>query len=108
MITITEKAAHTVVKLFKEQNMPPGTCLRLGIKGGGCSGFAYTLDVTSQPAADDHKFESHGVTVVCDPKSYLYLVGTEIDYDDQLLGKGFIFNNPNAKNKCGCGASFRT
>ncbi len=108
MITLTDKAVQALRKVFQEQNMPPETCLRVGIKGGGCSGFSYTLDVTTKPAEDDQKFEANGVTVVCDPKSYLYLIGTEIDYDDQLLGKGFVFNNPNAKAKCGCGASFRT
>jgi len=105
-ITLTEKAAEKIKKLFSEHKMPETSALRVGIKGGGCSGFSYTLDVTPEPAADDQVFESNGVRVVCDPKSYLYLNGTEVDYSDQLLKGGFEFHNPNAKGSCGCGASF--
>ncbi len=107
-ITITQKAAEKIKEAFKTNGMPEGSCLRLGVKGGGCSGFNYTLDVTDKPAADDEAFESGGVKIVCDPKSYLYLNGTEVDYDDDMLKGGFVFNNPNAKASCGCGASFST
>ena len=107
-ITLTPKAAEKIKKIFAEQQMPEGSCLRVGIKGGGCSGFSYTLDVTDKPAADDEVYESNGVRVVTDPKSSLYLSGTEVDYEDSLLKGGFIFNNPNAKRSCGCGASFST
>jgi iron-sulfur cluster assembly protein len=107
-ITLTEKAAGKVRKVFAEQKMPEGSCLRLGIKGGGCSGFNYVLGVTDAPDKTDELFESQGVRVVCDPKSLLYLDGTEVDYEDDLLKGGFIFNNPNAKRKCGCGTSFST
>jgi len=106
-ITLTDKAAEKITKAFAAGEMPEGACLRVGVKGGGCSGFSYTLDVAAKPADDDETFESGGVMIVCDPKSYLYLNGTEIDYEDKLLGQGFVFNNPNAKAKCGCGASFR-
>jgi iron-sulfur cluster assembly protein len=107
-ITLTERAARKIRKVFEHHDMPENSCLRVGIKGGGCSGFSYTLDVTDTPAEDEQVFESHGVRVVCDPKSYLFLNGTEVDYDDALLKGGFVFNNPNAKHRCGCGASFST
>ena len=105
-ITLTRSAAAEITRIFAEQKMPDGSCLRVGIKGGGCSGFSYTLDVTSSPSADDEVFECGDVRVVCDPKSYLYLNGTEVDFNDELLKRGFVFNNPNAKDSCGCGASF--
>ena len=107
-IELTPNAAEKIKKVFADQEMPAGSCLRVGIKGGGCSGFSYTLDVTDKPAADDEVFESNGVRIVTDPKSYLYLNGTSIDYEDALLKGGFVFNNPNAKRSCGCGASFST
>lgn len=105
-ITLTEKAAEKIKKVFEENNMPADSCLRLGVKGGGCSGFSYTLDVTDKPAADDEVFTSHDVRIVCDPKSYLYLNGTEVDYEDSMIQGGFKFNNPNASKSCGCGSSF--
>lgn len=107
-ITLTERAARKIQQIFEKNTMPADACLRVGVKGGGCSGFSYTLDVTDTPAADDEVFETQGVRVVCDPKSYLYLNGTEMDYDDALLQGGFKFNNPNASKNCGCGASFST
>jgi len=107
-ITLTDRAAAKMKKIFQEHKMPEGGALRVGIKGGGCSGFNYTLDIAEKPSPDDEVFESHGVRIVCDPKSYLYLTGTEVDYSDDLLKGGFVFNNPNAKGTCGCGASFST
>ncbi len=107
-ITMSEKAAKKIKGIFSHQKMPEGACLRVGVKGGGCSGFTYTLDVAAEPAEDDEVFESNGVRICCDRKSYLYLNGTEVDFDDKLIGGGFVFNNPNAKARCGCGASFRT
>ena len=107
-ITLTQKAAEKIKKVFAEQKMPDGACLRVGVKGGGCSGFSYTLDVADRPAEDDQVFDTHGVRVVCDPKSSLFLDGTEVDYNDDILKGGFVFNNPNAKRSCGCGASFAT
>lgn len=105
-ITMTESAVAEISRIFAEQEMPEGSCLRVGIKGGGCSGFSYTLDVTDKPAADDEVFECGAVRIVCDLKSYLYLNGTEVDFNEELLQRGFVFNNPNAKSSCGCGASF--
>ena len=107
-ITLTERAAAEISRVFEQHKMPEGSCLRVGIKGGGCSGFSYVLDVTDVPAEDDEVSESSGVRIVCDRKSYLYLNGTEVDYNDELLKRGFVFNNPNAKQSCGCGASFVT
>lgn len=107
-ITVTEQAAAKIKKIFSENEMPEGACLRVGVKGGGCSGFSYTLDVTDKPADDDEVFESHQVRVACDPKSYLYLNGTEIGYEDSLVQGGFTFKNPNASRSCGCGSSFST
>ena len=105
-ITLTDAAAAEITRIFSEQKMPENSCLRVGVKGGGCSGFSYVLDVTDNPADDDEVFACGAVRVVCDPKSYLYLNGTEVDFNNELLKRGFVFNNPNAKNSCGCGASF--
>ena len=107
-ITVSERAAKQLQRVFRENDMPEAVHLRVGVKGGGCSGFSYTLDVTTKPADDDMTFESSGIKIVCDPKSYLYLNGTEIDYDESLMSRGFLFNNPNAKGTCACGASFNT
>lgn len=107
-ITITEKAAREIKRIFEENFMPADACLRVGVKGGGCSGFNYTLDVTDKPSADDEVFTSNGLRIVCDAKSYLYLNGTEVDFNDSMMQRGFVFNNPNAKGTCGCGASFST
>ena len=107
-ITLTERAAEKMKSVFAKHTMPEGSALRVGIKGGGCSGFNYVLDVTDKPSDDDEVFESNGIRIACDPKSYLYVNGTEIDYSDDLLKGGFVFNNPNAKGTCGCGASFST
>lgn len=107
-IILTERAAKQVKHLLAEHHMPPQTHLRVGIKGGGCSGFSYVINVATAPDPEDEVFTSHDVRIVCDPKSYLYLNGTEIDYDDSLMSKGFLFHNPNAKGTCSCGASFST
>jgi iron-sulfur cluster assembly protein len=80
--------------------------LRVGVKGGGCSGFNYTLDLTDRKAEEDEVFEQHGVEVICDPKSYIYLNGVSIDFRDEVMGRGFVFQNPNASSSCGCGSSF--
>jgi iron-sulfur cluster assembly protein len=106
-VTLTEKAAERLHRIFKDQDLPEDACLRVGVKGGGCSGFTYTLDLAKSPAEDDEVFLSHGIRIVCDPKSHLYLSGTEVDFEDKLVGGGFVFNNPNAKGRCSCGASFR-
>lgn len=105
-IELTERAAKEVKTIFQQQNLPETTCLRIGIKGGGCSGFSYTLDLVDAPADGDEQIESHGVKLVCDAKSYLYLNGTTVDFRDEVMGRGFVFNNPNATSTCGCGSSF--
>jgi iron-sulfur cluster assembly protein len=107
-ITLTEKAANEVKEIIKSQNLPEDkTRLRVGVKGGGCSGFSYMLDLVEEdPSEQDEQFDSHGVKIVIDMKSHLYLNGTEIDFRDEVMGKGFVFKNPNATSTCGCGSSF--
>ena len=107
-ITLTERAARKVKDLLRQRNLPQTACLRVGVKGGGCAGLSYTLDVTDGPAPDDEAFLSQDVRLVCDPKGLLSLDGTEIDYDDSLARGGFVFHNPHAKETCGCGGSFCT
>jgi iron-sulfur cluster assembly protein len=106
MISLTERAAHEVKRIVTEQKLPEATALRVGVKGGGCSGFSYTLGFDDQIGETDQVLEIDGVKVVCDPKSFLYLNGTQIDFEDNLMGRGFKFGNPNAAKTCGCGESF--
>ena len=107
-ILLTEKAATEIKKILTEQGLPEGeTRLRVGVKGGGCSGFSYMLDLTEEPKADsDEELDSNGVKILIDSKSLLYLSGTEIDFKDEVMGRGFVFKNPNATSTCGCGSSF--
>ena len=107
-ILLTEKAAAEVKEIIKGQNLPEDkTRLRVGVKGGGCSGFSYMLDlVEDEPTEQDEQLESNGVKILIDMKSYLYLNGTEIDFRDEVMGKGFVFKNPTATSSCGCGSSF--
>jgi iron-sulfur cluster assembly protein len=106
MISITERAAQEVRRIVSEQNLPKETVLRVGVKGGGCSGFSYTLGFDDNITPTDQIAELGGVKVVSDPKSFLYLNGTQIDFEDNLMGRGFKFGNPNASKTCGCGESF--
>jgi iron-sulfur cluster assembly protein len=106
MIGVTERAAKEVARIIDEQKLPEATALRVGVKGGGCSGFSYTLGFDDTLSEVDQISEVAGVRVVCDPKSFLYLNGTEIDFEDNLMGRGFKFGNPNAAKSCGCGESF--
>jgi len=106
VIGITERAVKEVRRIIQEQNLPDVTALRVGVKGGGCSGFSYTLGFDDQISEVDQLNEIEGVRVVCDPKSFLYLNGTQIDFEDNLMGRGFKFGNPNASKSCGCGESF--
>ena len=107
MIQVTEKAISEIKRL---QAVDPGAAdslLRVMVVGGGCSGMSYKLGFESKtPAESDKVFEKEGVRLVCDPKSFLYLSGTELDFSDGLNGTGFVFRNPNAKRTCGCGSSF--
>lgn len=106
MIQLTERAVKEVHRIISDQNLPQGTALRVGVKGGGCSGFSYTLGFDEKMRENDQSNEIEGVKVVCDPKSFLYLSGTSIDFEDSLMGRGFKFGNPNASKTCGCGESF--
>ena len=140
-VTVTETAAREIYTIIQDQELDPEKIrLRVGVKGGGCSGFSYLLDLTetqkdtdeiweytytlparksaapgqveanaggsvavAEPVAQGEKFT---LRVICDPKSYLYLNNTLIDFKDELMGRGFVFNNPNATSSCGCGSSF--
>ncbi len=104
-VTITEKAAEKVKSVLQEKGKPDAA-LRLYIQGGGCSGFQYGMSIDDAPNGNDKVFEEHGVKVVVDMKSYLYLNGARIDWADSLLGGGFKIENPNATSTCGCGHSF--
>ena len=108
-ITLSEAAAKEIKSIVTDQNLPADkTFLRVGVKGGGCSGFSYMLDLTEEPKADsDEELESQGVKILIDDTSLLYLEGTEIDFRDEVMGRGFVFKNPNATSTCGCGSSFQ-
>ncbi len=106
MITLTERAVKEVRRIIGEQNLPEDTVLRLGVKGGGCSGFSYSLGFDDTIQEADQVAEMNGIKVVCDPKSFLYLSGTQLDFEESLMGRGFKFGNPNASKTCGCGESF--
>ncbi|MEW6510234.1 MAG: iron-sulfur cluster assembly accessory protein [Bacteroidota bacterium] len=105
-ISLTEKAANQVRKLKADNSVPESHGLRVGVKGGGCSGLTYVLGFDEKPGEKDKVFTAHGVTVFIDPKSLFYLSGTVLDFSDGLNGKGFVFNNPQASRTCGCGSSF--
>ncbi|HEX2971521.1 MAG TPA: iron-sulfur cluster assembly accessory protein [Tepidisphaeraceae bacterium] len=108
-VTLTELAANEIKKIIKEQSLPDDqTKLRVGVKGGGCSGFTYLLDLTEEPKSEsDEEMDCHGIKILCDMRSYLYLNGVEIDFKDEIMGRGFVFKNPNATSTCGCGSSFQ-
>ena len=106
MITASDKAVERVHQLKLETNLDDSYFIRVSVEGGGCSGLSYKLDFDNEDKPGDQVFESNGVKIVCDLKSFLYLCGTELDFSDGLNGKGFTFNNPNASRTCGCGESF--
>lgn len=106
MITVTEKARDKARELMRAENKPEDSFIRVGVLGGGCSGLSYSLEFDHNLRPDDKVFEDQGIRIVCDKKSFLYLVGTQLDFSDGLNGKGFQFNNPNASRTCGCGESF--
>ena len=103
-ITLTETAAERVKRFLESRGK--GIGLRLGVKTSGCSGMAYVLEFVDETEDTDNVFESQGVKVIVDPKSLLYIDGTELDYGKEGLNEGFKFNNPNVKDECGCGESF--
>lgn len=104
MIQISESAVAQVKRLIVAE--PGAMGLRVGVKGGGCSGMSYVLDFVAGPSDTDKVFEQDGVKLFVDPKSFLFLNGTVLDWSGGLNGKGFVFNNPNATRTCGCGESF--
>lgn len=106
MIKVSENAKNEAIKLMTAEHLGTEGFIRVGVKGGGCSGLMYELKFDSQLGPDDKVFEDNGVKVVVDKKSYLYLLGTELDFSGGLNGKGFVFKNPNANRTCGCGESF--
>jgi len=106
MITVSENAKKHALELMKQENMPEGSFIRVGVEGGGCSGLSYKLEFDTVLKEGDQQFEDKGIKLVVDRKSFLYLVGTELEYTGGLNGKGFVFNNPNASRTCGCGESF--
>jgi iron-sulfur cluster assembly protein len=103
-VTLTETAAERVSRFLA--NRGKGVGVRLGVRTSGCSGLAYVVEFVDEIGGDDEVFEDHGVKVVVDKKSLVYLDGTELDYTKEGLNEGFRFNNPNVKNECGCGESF--
>ena len=103
-VTLTDRAAEHVQRYIEKRGR--GVGLRLGVKTTGCSGLAYKLEFADEIAPEDATFESHGVRVLVDPKSLAYLDGTELDFVKEGLNEGFKFNNPNEKDRCGCGESF--
>jgi len=103
-ITLTERAANHVQNYMTKRGK--GVGLRFGVRTTGCSGMAYKLEFVDEPAPEDQTFESYGVKVFVDPKSLVYIDGTELDFVREGLNEGFKFNNPQEKDKCGCGESF--
>ncbi len=104
MISVTSNAVKKIRAMLDEQNKP---ALRLGIVGGGCSGLSYKFRYEEKPRDTDQVIEVEGVTLVVDPKSYEYLDGMELDYEETILEQAFRFRNPNAQKSCGCGRSFQ-
>ena len=106
MISFTEKAASKVLSIMDQQKVTDDTRVRVGVKGGGCSGFTYTVDFDTRKGKFDLEFESFGLNVLVDKKSHLYIKGTKIDWSNELNDRGLKFNNPAAKGSCGCRTSF--
>jgi iron-sulfur cluster assembly protein len=105
-ISLTEKALNEIKRIMSENQVPDSYGLRVGVKGGGCSGFSYTLGFDAEAKDGDTTIEDNEVKLFIDGKSLFYLSGTELDFSDGLNGKGFVFSNPNATKTCGCGDSF--
>lgn len=105
-IKVTEKALAEIKRIKENNSIPENFGLRIGVKGGGCSGLTYTLGFDENAKESDTIIDSESIRLFVDGKSLFYLMGTELDYTDGLNGKGFIFNNPNASKTCGCGESF--
>lgn len=106
MITVSDTAKLYIEKLLSEQPDNKGKYVRVGVRGGGCSGLEYELEFDAATKPEDQEFSDKGITILVDRKSLLYLFGTELDYSGGLNGKGLFFNNPNATRTCSCGESF--
>jgi iron-sulfur cluster assembly protein len=106
MIHFTEAAAKEILKSKAEHAMPEDVPVRIGIKGGGCSGFTYTFDFDAKKGRFDLEFESEGLKILVDKKSHMYIDGTVVDWSYGLMDRGLKFTNPSAKGSCGCGTSF--
>ncbi len=103
-IEITEAAAQEIAKQRAKRGTPNAR-IRIGVRGGGCTGFTYVFEWADEPRPTDHEFSAHGVSIVVDPKSLVFLGGMQLDFVRGMMGHGFKFNNPNAKGECGCGES---
>ncbi len=107
MIKVSDTARRKVVALMNEEGFDAATdYVRVGVKSGGCSGLSYELNFDHRISETDKVFEDNTIRIIVDKKSFLYLVGTILEYSGGLNGKGFVFNNPNAQRTCGCGESF--
>ena len=106
MITVTEKAVTEVKRIMKDQGMADGTGLRIGVTGGGCSGFSYVMGFDGTVKPGDVASEFHGLKVILDADAVPYVDNTVVDFNDGVMNRGFVFNNPNATGNCGCGSSF--
>ena len=106
-VHVSERAARKILALLAKEGVPADQGgLRVGVQGGGCSGLSYAMRLDTKARDRDKVFEEFGARIFVDPKSFLYLNGTTLDYDTALLSTGFVFHNPNAKSTCGCGSSF--
>jgi iron-sulfur cluster assembly protein len=106
-VVLTERAAKEIQRVIAEQKFPADTSVRVGAKGGGCSGLTYVLDFDQQGQTEfDLTFPQHGINVIVDKKSEFFIGGTVLDFNDGLLDRGFVFKNPQASGSCGCGTSF--
>lgn len=105
-ITVTPKAVAEIKNIIRDQSIPESYFLRIGVQGGGCSGFQYSLAFDENTSENDTTYTFDNVKVAVDYKSLLYLKGVVLDFQDGLSGRGFVFNNPNASRTCGCGSSF--
>jgi len=106
MVTFTKRAVKVISNIMNEQKVGDDTRVRVGVKGGGCSGFTYTVDFDSRKGKFDLEFESFGLNILVDKKSHIYIKDTEVDWSNDLNDRGLKFNNPSAKGSCGCRTSF--
>lgn len=104
MIQLTSVAAQEVQQMLRAKNRQ-GDGIRVGVQGGGCSGLSYTLEIEDKPNEHDRVFENEGITIFCDPKSFVYLNGMTLDFNNQMIGGGFQFVQPNAVGACACNGS---